>query len=303
METKTTVEQSAITSRLQNPVLIWSLLALLALIWGSSFILVKKSLIVFDPSQVGSLRITAAFLFFLPFFLSNLKKIPFKKLPVFFLVGCLGNLIPAYLFSLAGSKLDSGVSGALNSTTPLFTLIVGGLFFGNTITSRQTMGIILGFVGALLLILAGANGFQINGYAFYVILATLMYGFNLNITKKHLTGLDLTPFLITATIFMTIGPVAISVLLSGDFIAKAQQPEAVIPLIYAVLLGVLGSAAAMVLFNRLIQMTSAVLASSVTYLIPIVAILWGILDGEAIQIQHFLGMGIILIGVYLVNKS
>jgi drug/metabolite transporter (DMT)-like permease len=302
METKTTIQQP-LNLRLQNPVLVWALLALLAVIWGSSFILVKKSLIAFDPSQVGSLRIGAAFCFFLPFFLVNLKKIPFSKLPVFFVVGCLGNLIPAYLFSLAGSKLDSGVSGALNSTTPLFTLIVGGLFFGNAITSRQTMGIILGFVGALILILAGANGFQINGYAFYVVLATVMYGFNLNITKKYLTGLDLTPFLITATIFMTIGPVAIAVLFSGDFIQKAQQPEALQPLIYSVLLGVLGSAVAMVLFNRLIQMTSAVLASSVTYLIPIVAILWGILDGEAIQIQHFVGMGIILIGVYLVNKS
>jgi drug/metabolite transporter (DMT)-like permease len=302
METKTTIEQPSV-SRLQNPVLVWGLLALLAVIWGSSFILVKKSLVVFDPSQVGSLRIVAAFCFFLPFFLANLSKIPFSKLHLFFVVGCLGNLIPAYLFSLAGSKLDSGVSGALNSTTPLFTLIVGGLFFGNKITSRQTVGIILGFAGALILILAGSTGFQINGYAFYVILATVMYGFNLNITKKHLTGLQLTPFLITATIFMTIGPVAIAVLFKGDFIQKVQQPEALTPLIFSILLGVLGSAVAMVLFNKLIQVTSAVLASSVTYLIPIVAILWGILDGEAIQIQHFVGMGIILVGVYLVNKS
>jgi drug/metabolite transporter (DMT)-like permease len=302
METKTTIEHSSV-SKLQNPILVWGLLALLAVIWGSSFILVKKSLIVFDPSQVGSLRIGAAFCFFLPFFLANLSKIPFSKLHLFSIVGCLGNLIPAYLFSLAGSKLDSGVSGALNSTTPLFTLIVGGLFFGNTITSRQTMGIILGFVGALILILAGSTGFQINGYALYVILATVMYGFNLNITKKYLTGLNLTPLLITATTFMTIGPVAIAVLFNGDFIQKVQQPEALTPLIFSILLGVLGSAVAMVLFNRLIQVTSAVLASSVTYLIPIVAILWGIIDGESIQIQHFLGMGIILIGVYLVNKS
>jgi drug/metabolite transporter (DMT)-like permease len=102
---------------------------------------------------------------------------------------------------------------------------------------------------------------------------------------------------------MTIGPVALAVLFSGDFIEKVQRPEALQPLFYTIILGVMGSAIAMVLFNRLIQMTSAVLASSVTYLIPIVAILWGILDGETIQIQHFLGMGIILVGVYLVNKS
>lgn len=302
METKTTTNQIT-TSKLQNPLLAWGLLALLAVIWGSSFILVKKSLSIFDAPQVGSLRISAAFLFFLPFFLINLKKIPFQKAHFFLLVGCLGNLFPAYLFSLAGSKLDSGVSGALNSTTPLFTLIVGGLFFGNKITSKQTAGIILGFVGALLLILAGAKGLAFNWYALYVILATVLYGLNLNITKKHLTGLNLSPFLITSFIFMTIGPVALAVLFSGDFIEKVQRPEALQPLFYTIILGVMGSAIAMVLFNRLIQMTSAVLASSVTYLIPIVAILWGILDGETIQIQHFLGMGIILVGVYLVNKS
>jgi drug/metabolite transporter (DMT)-like permease len=301
METKNTTQQT--TSKLQNPTLAWSLLALLAVIWGSSFILVKKSLVIFDASQVGSLRIGAAFLFFLPFVLTNLKKIPFQKAHIFLLVGCLGNLFPAYLFSLAGSKLDSGVSGALNSTTPLFTLIVGGLFFGNKITSKQTIGIVLGFIGALLLILAGAKGLNFNVYALYVVAATVFYGLNLNITKKYLTGLDLTPFQITSFIFTTIGPIALIVLFSGDFLQKVQSPEAIAPLLYGVLLGVMGSAIAMVLFNRLIQMTSAVLASSVTYLIPIVAIIWGIIDGETIQIQHFLGMGIILVGVYLVNKS
>ncbi len=302
METKTTVNQPVI-SKLQNPAFAWGLMALLATIWGSSFILVKKSLSVFDASQVGSLRIVAAFCFFLPFFLINIKKIPFQKSHLFLIVGCLGNLFPAYLFSLAGSKLDSGVSGALNSTTPLFTLIIGGFFFGSIITKRQIFGIILGFIGALLLILAGAKGLQFNNYAFYVITATVLYGINLNITKIYITGLNLSPFLITSFIFMTIGPVALVVLFSGDFIDKVQLPEAKMPLFYSILLGVLGSAVAMVLFNKLIQATSAVLASSVTYLIPIVAILWGILDGEAIQIQHFIGMGIILVGVYLVNKS
>ncbi len=307
METKTTINQPN-PSKLQNPAFAWGLMALLAIIWGSSFILVKKSGKVFDASQVGSLRIVAAFCFFLPFFLYNIKKIPFKKAHLFFIVGCLGNLFPAYLFALAlaGSKLDSGVSGALNSTTPLFTLIVGGLFFGNKITSHQAFGIILGFVGALLLVVAGAKGSIIenfNGYALYVIAATVLYGFNLNITKKYLTDLDLSPFLITAFIFMTIGPVAIRVLFLGDFLDKVSLPEARNPLIYSMLLGVLGSAVAMVLFNKLIQVTSAVLASSVTYLIPIVAILWGLFDGEALQIQHFVGMGVILVGVYLVNKS
>lgn len=302
MKTNFTTTPST-TSKNQHPLLVWGLLALLALIWGSSFILVKKSLVVFAPAEVGSLRIFAAFCFFLPFFLINLKKIPFNKFQYFLLAGLLGNLLPAYLFSWAGSKLDSGVSGALNSTTPLFTLIVGAIFFRNKITQRQSIGIVLGFVGALLLILAGSSGFHVNAYAFLVITATVLYGINLNLTKKFLTGLGIDSFLITTCIFMTIGPIAGTVLFSGDFLPKLQQDGAIQAMVFAMLLGVLGSAIAMVLFNRLIQMTSAVLASSVTYLIPIVAILWGVLDGEAILFQHYLGMSVILIGVYLVNKS
>ncbi|WP_026994359.1 DMT family transporter [Flectobacillus major] len=286
-----------------KPLIAWLLLGLLALIWGSSFILVKKSLMVFSPSEVGSLRIFSAFCFFLPFFLYNLQKIPFQKWFHFLLVGCLGNLFPAFLFSLAGSKLASGISGALNSTTPLFTLIIGALFFHNKISQRQAIGIFLGFIGALLLVLAGKNGFSLNAYALVVVLATVCYGINLNLTKKYLTNLSIDSFLITSCIFMTVGPIAGVVLFSGEFINKLQKPDALEALSYAVLLGVMGSAIAMVLFNKLIQLTSAVLASSVTYLIPIVAIIWGVLDGEAILIEHYLGMSIILVGVYLVNKS
>ncbi len=291
------------SSSSSNTALAWSLLLILALIWGSSFILVKKSLLVFTPSQVGSLRIFAAFCFFVPFFIYHIKKIPFRKWPHFLLVGCLGNLFPAFLFSLAGAKLDSGVSGALNSTTPLFTLIIGVLFFKNTLTQRQTIGILLGFVGALLLVTAGKTGFSLNGYALYVVLATLFYGINLNLTKKYLTNLGIDSFVITSCIFMTIGPIAAGVLFSTDFLVKMNQTGAYQSLLYACLLGVMGSAIAMVLFNRLIQLTSAVLASSVTYLIPIVAITWGVLDHETILIEHYLGMAIILVGVYLVNKT
>ncbi|NBB28301.1 DMT family transporter [Cellulophaga sp. BC115SP] len=281
----------------------WFLLILLALVWGSSFILVKKSLHVFQASQVGSLRIFSAFCFFVPIFLYNLKKIPFKDWYKFLIVGCLGNLFPAFLFSLAGTKLDSAISGALNSTTPLFTLVIGGLFFNNRITKRQLYGIIIGFVGALMLVLAGKEKISINLYALLVILATLLYGINLQFTKKYLTNIGLDSLVITSCIFMTIGPVSGVVLFSSDFVDRLSQDGALPALGYGVLLGVMGSAIAMVLFNRLIQMTSAVLASSVTYLIPIVAMIWGALDNEAILIEHYLGMSIILVGVYLVNKS
>jgi drug/metabolite transporter (DMT)-like permease len=301
-----TITSSKITNNQQkiNPVITWGLLALLALIWGSSFILVKESLKVFEVSQVGAIRIFAAFLFFIPIFIYHFRTIPHQKWGFFLLVGCLGNLFPAFLFSLAGSKLDSAVSGALNSTTPLFALIVAALFFGKKITKNQSMGIVLGFLGALTLVLATVKDFahiQINAYALVVVLATVMYGFNLNITQKYLGGIN--PLVLTASIFMSIGPIAGIVLFQGDFIQRVQRPDALMPLIYSLLLGIMGSAMAMILFNKLLQMTNAILASSVTYLIPIVAIAWGILSGEQIGVIHFTGMAIILVGVYLVNKN
>lgn len=300
----TTSSKSIETTKKVNPAITWGILALLAIIWGSSFILVKESLKVFAVPQVGALRIFAAFLFFIPIFIYNFRKIPHQKWGLFFLVGCLGNLFPAFLFALAGSQLDSAVSGALNSTTPLFALIVAALFFGKKITQNQSIGIFLGFLGALTLVLATVKDFahiQINAYALVVVLATVMYGFNLNITQKYLGGIN--PLVLTACIFMSIGPIAGIVLFQGDFIERLQQPAAIMPFIYSILLGVLGSAVAMILFNKLLQMTNAILASSVTYLIPIVAIAWGMVSGEQVGVFHVTGMAVILVGVYLVNKS
>jgi drug/metabolite transporter (DMT)-like permease len=280
----------------------WLLLALLATIWGSSFILMKKSLVVFSPDQVGSMRIFAAFLFFLPVLLSQFKKIPKDKWLYFFLSGMLGSMLPALLFSVAGKHLDSGISGALNSTTPLFTLIVGALFFEQVIRKRQIWGIFLGFCGSLILIFANkSGGISVNGYAFLVILATVMYGFNLNIIKKYLNNVP--ALIVTACVLASTGPIATAILFSGDFMEKAQTPEALIPLTFSIILGVVGTGIATVLFNRVLQMTTAVFSSSVTYLIPIVAVIWGILDGETISIWQILGMVIILFGVYLVNSK
>ena len=299
--TKSSVQTPPIP--IQSPSLTaWLLLALLAIIWGSSFILMKKSLVVFSPDQVGSMRIFAAFLFFLPVLIPQFKKIPKGKWLYFFATGMLGSLLPAFLFSVAGKNLDSGISGALNSTTPLFTLIVGGLFFQQTIQRRQIWGIIIGFCGSLILIFANkSGGFSVNGYAFLVIAATVMYGFNLNIVKKYLNGVP--SLIITACMLATTGPIAAAILFSGDFLQRAATPNAILPLSYAIILGVVGTGIATVLFNKVLQMTTPVFSSSVTYLIPIVAVMWGILDGETISIKHFLGMGIILFGVYLVNSK
>ncbi|MCY7351619.1 MAG: DMT family transporter [Cytophagaceae bacterium] len=286
----------------RSPLTVWLLLAVLALTWGSSFILIKKALVVFSVPQVGTLRVFAAFLFFIPILILKRRQLPPPGRWGWCLVaGLLGNLVPALLFAAAGSRLNSSVSGILNSFTPLFALLIGVLFFRQPLRSRQIWGMLFGLAGCVLIILVGTEGkFSLNNSAFLVILATVLYGFNLHIVKQFLSGIP--PLALTATIFATTGPLAAIGLFSGDFLQRAVQPEAFTPLILLLTLGVVGTGIAMILFNWLLQITSAVVASSVTYLMPIVAVVWGLLDGEKLYAQHLLGMAVILVGVYLVNR-
>lgn len=281
----------------------WLLLAVLALVWGCSFILVKKTLAAFTAPQVGGLRIFFAFLFFVPILIAQRRHLPTRDRWGWCLVaGLLGNLIPALLFAVAGAHIASSVSGILNSFTPLFVLVTGVLFFKNKVRTDQVVGILFGLVGCVMIILVGTSGeLALNGYALLVVLATVCYGFNLHVVRTFLSGVP--ALALTAATFTTIGPLAAGVLLgSGDFFERASRPEALQPLLFAGILGVVGSGVAMILFNRLLQSTSAVFASSVTYLIPIVAVGWGLLDGERLALQQVLGMGVILVGVYLVNR-
>lgn len=281
----------------------WLLLAVLAVMWGCSFILVKKALVAFTAPQVGGLRIFFAFLFFVPILIAQRRNLPTRHRWGWCLVaGLLGNLIPSLLFATAGAHIASSVSGILNSFTPLFVLVVGVLLFKNKVRADQVVGILFGLVGCVMIILVGKSGeLALNGYALLVVLATVCYGFNLHVVRTFLSGIP--ALALTAATFTTIGPLAAGVLLgSGDFFERAARPEALQPLLYAGLLGVVGSGVAMILFNRLLQSTSAVFASSVTYLIPVVAVGWGLLDGERLALQQVLGMGVILVGVYLVNR-
>ncbi len=262
----------------------------------------KKSLLVYSSIQVACIRIVAAFLFFVPIIARQWKNIAAEKWRYLALSGFLGVFFPAFLFTIAGKHMPSAISGALNALTPLFTLIIGALFFGRNIKSLQIVGIVLGITGSMFLIFSGKiEQLSINAYAFLVMMATIMYGFNLNIVKKYLN--DMPALLVTAGLVSVIGPIAALILLTTDFWQASQQAGAGIALVYALILGIVGTAMATILFNRLLQLTHPVFASSVTYLIPIFAFLWGFADGESIGVQHLLGMAIILIGVYLVNKS
>lgn len=291
-----------------HPALPWIMFIALAMIWGSSFILMKRGLQSFTYTQVGTMRVSIAALFMTVVGFRHFKHFRKKDLVALAIVGFLGNAIPYVLFPLAVNHLDSGVVGIINSLVPLFTVLIGGWFFGQKATGTQWQGVAVGLIGAAVLILpvkSMLNGaFQIEGelgYGLFGVLATLMYGTSVNTLKMKLPHLKAVT--VTTLSLATAAPFTVGVsLASGVTDVLAQDPDAWTNLGYVAVLGVVGSGVAVILFNRLIQMTTALFSSSVTYAIPVVAILWGIWDGEQILWNHLLGLGIIVTGIYLVNK-
>ncbi len=279
------------------------LLAVLSVIWGSSFILMKKGLEAFSPTQVGTVRIFFAFLVLLPFafpYIKNIFKENWKKI---LLLGIIANLIPAILFAAAETGLSSSMTGVLNAITPMMTLIIGSIFYKNVIHKRQTFGLIIAFAGSITLSFVGTAGKidSFNFHSLYVIAATVCYGFGLNMVRKHFVKIK--SIALSALTMFSIGPIALIYLLTTDFFHRlSNHPGAWGSLGYIFLLGAVGTGFALILFNRLIQTTSAVMASSVTYLIPIIAVVWGVIDGEPFFMLHIVAMILIIAGVFLVNK-
>lgn len=287
-----------------SPWVVWTLLGTLALIWGSSFILIKKGLVVFAAGEVGAIRIVSAALVLVPLALPKLKGLNKRQWKWLFISGMLGSFAPAFLFAFAQTRLESGVTGVLNALTPIFALLVGVMFFNGALKKRDIVGISLGFTGTILLIVAGSGGElgNFNFYAFFVILATFCYGLNLNIVKFQFSVLK--PKLITSISLFLISPIAGWYLFRmTDFVVKLQtEPGAGMSLFYVCILGVVGTAIALIIFNRLVQLTSAVFTSFVTYIIPVVAVIWGLLDGEKLYIGHYFGIAFIIIGVAFANR-
>jgi drug/metabolite transporter (DMT)-like permease len=279
------------------------ILILLAVVWGSSFILMKRGLVAYDYMQVAALRLFIAFLSLTPFMLKAIKVVQRKHLLAIVAMALFGNGMPAFLFTKAQTELDSSVIGILNSLVPLFTLLLGVYFFKTKPTKTNIAGIIIGLCGAIVLIYSTmGGGIEINNYVFLVILATVMYAISINVIKKYLHDLDALS--ITALAFLLIGPLSAIYIFNTNFLEIATTSnQGVISLGYIALLAVVCTSSAVVIFNKLIRQSTAIFASSVTYLIPVVAIFWGIVDGEKVALIHLLSVVIILSGVYLVNKK
>ncbi len=290
---------------MQNNTLKWVYLVVLSIIWGSSFILIKKGLVGLSPIQLGSVRILFTAFFLLIIGWKSLKTIAKPSWKWVIISGVLGTGIPVYLFAYAETEIDSAVAAILNSGVPLLTLILGLVIFGAQFIKRQLLGILLGLGGAIALILIGAqvNPDQNYWYALLVILATLLYAINVNIIKRYMQDISAMAIATGNFIFLIIP--ALLLLANTGFFAQEvlQNIEVQVSLGYILILAILGTAAAKVMFNKLVQISDPVFASSVTYLMPIISVMWGILDGEKFTPLQLVASLVIISGVYLANAK
>ncbi len=282
----------------------WFYLAILSLIWGSSFILIKKGLVGLSPYQVASLRIIFAATVILLYSYNSLKKIPKASWKWILITAYTGTFFPVYFISYGQSEIESGLASIITTITPINTLVVGIIFFGLIFTKKQLLGLLIGLGGAILLIYeaSGAN-FSINiYYSFFIYMTTVGYAASVNLIKNYLT--NISPEAVTAGIFISISPPALIVLFLSDFSSLNFHDSQVInSIIFVFVLGVFSSAIAQTLFNKFVKIASPLFASAVTYTMPIVAIFWAILDGETLTLMQFFATAIILVGVYMVNKK
>jgi len=288
---------------LSKPLWQWIVLLLLAFIWGSSFILMKKGLIAYSHNEVATLRLVISFVCLSPLIIRNFKSIERKYWKYLFIVGLFGNGIPAFLFTKAETGISSSLAGMLNSLVPLFTIILGIIVFKIKTNKLKFIGVFIGLIGAVLLL--SSKGLNIKNseitFGIYVVLATICYAISVNAIKKYLQ--DVSALIVSSFAFLFIGPPLIIYLFTTDFIPTTiNNPNAGSALFYIAILSVFGTALSLILFNLLVKHTTAIFASTVTYLIPIFAIFWGIVDGETINFIQLLGIVVILLGIFFVNR-
>lgn len=281
----------------------FALLLLLSVIWGTSYILIKKGLVVFSAGQVGLLRLSLSGVAALPILIVVWRRIDWSKWRLYLLASMLGSGLPVFLFPLAQTHISSAAAGVLNALSPLLTLLLGVVIFGARWSGNKLLGILIGFVGAACLILS-QNGHTSNNnylYGLFAVAAAVSYAFNSNLVGYTLKGVS--TFAINSVGFTALSIPALIGLFSTDFLTRlSDHPQGWTSFISVALLAVLSTVLASLLFYKLIQLTAPVFASTVSYIVPFVAILWGLFDGETLSIWLWLGAVLIIVGVYLAKR-
>lgn len=282
----------------------WVLLLVLSIIWGSSFILIKKSLEHFNPYQVGALRVLIAGIMLLPVAIPNLKNFPKKQLKWLIIAGVSGNFIPMHLFPIAETEISSSIAGIINSMMPIFVILVGALLWKFTTTKTQIIGVIISFTGACILALSGHEGGNIKFFPIFLLLvATLLYAVSTTTVKSklsHIPAKILSSYVFSFVLFL---PSLIALVLSGFFNDFEATKSDFIGLGFVSLLSIFGTGLAMMMNYRLLNISTPLFASTVTLLMPIVAVIWGVLDGESLTFSQAFGGLIILAGLLFLRAK
>jgi drug/metabolite transporter (DMT)-like permease len=282
----------------------WGTLIILSVIWGSSYILIKKGLTGLTPVQLGSLRVIITTLLIAPIGYNKIKHIPKNKMKWVAISAFVGSFFPAYLFAFAETEISSSVTAVMVSLTPLFTLLISVIIFGEELLKKQVLGVIIGFLGIIVLIQNEllSSSFNIL-YVMFVVLAAFCYAVNANLLKYKLPNIPALGIVFMSFLFMFIP--AFIVLFFSDFPFSdfTSDPLILESIVYIVILALFGTAIAKVMYIKLLAISTPVFSVSTTYLMPVVAIFWGLLDGEEFKLTQFIGTSIILLGVYLVTKK
>lgn len=282
----------------------WGTLIILSIIWGSSYILIKKGLTGLTPIQLGSLRVIVTTILIAPIGYQKIKKIPKEKLKWVAFSAFVGSFLPAYLFAFAETEISSSVTAVMVSLTPLFTLLISVIIFGEELLRKQVLGVIVGFLGIIVLINNELleSSFSLI-YVMFVIIAAFCYAVNANVLKYKLPNIPALGIVFMSFLFMFIPAFIILCFSDFPFSDFASNPLIIESIIYIIILALFGTAIAKVLYIKLLAISTPVFSVSTTYLMPIIAIFWGLLDGESFQPIQFIGTLIILMGVYLVTKK
>lgn len=282
----------------------WFIFIILSIIWGSSFIMMKEGLLHLSAFQVASLRIVFSGMVLLPSAIRHFKIIPRNKLMIIFMSGVLGSLLPAYLFCTAEMGIDSALAGTLNSLTPIFVIITGFLFFKSKTEGNKMLGIVIAFMGSILLLISKGHMQESQNllYVSFVVLATIFYGFNVNMVFRHLKHIGSLQIAAVALTLNAI-PALIVLYFTGYFSLPLTSTAVLYSTGHAALLGILGTALASIIFYKLVKSAGAVFASMVTYGIPVIANIWGLVYGEEVGWKQFGCLLLILSGVYLANRK